>query len=108
MTELLAAQDAGQEPKDEWKLRLDAGEIKKRYSETELPGHSAWIDGDWKLHRIADASGAKVRYELYNLHKDRKEENDLIADEPDRAERMKAALDAWQRSVVGSLNGEDY
>jgi arylsulfatase A-like enzyme len=108
MTELLAAQEAGQEPKDEWRLRLDAGEIKKRYSETELPGHSAWIDGDWKLHRIADASGGKVRYELYNLLKDREEENDLIADEASRAERMKAGLDAWQQSVVRSLNGEDY
>jgi len=108
MTELLAAQKAGREPEDTWKLRLDAGEIKKRYSKTELPGHSALIDGDWKLHRIADATGSKVKYELYNLREDREEEDDVIAREPDRAERMKAALDAWQRSVVGSLNGEDY
>ena len=108
MTELLAAQEAGREPEDTWKLRLDAGEIKKRYSETELPGHSAWIDGDWKLHRIADATGGKVKFELYNLREDREEKNDVIGSEPDRAERMKGALDAWQRSVVGSLNGEDY
>ncbi|NQT17243.1 MAG: sulfatase-like hydrolase/transferase [Planctomycetes bacterium] len=108
MTELLAAQEAGREPEDTWKLRLDAGEIKKRYSETELPGHSAWIDGDWKLHRIADATGGKVKFELYNLLEDREEKNDVIGSEPDRAERMKAALDAWQRSVVGSLNGDDY
>jgi hypothetical protein len=108
MTELLAAQEAGREPEDTWKLRLDAGEIKKRYSKTELPGHSALIDGDWKLHRIADATGSKVKYELYNLREDRAEENDVIANESDRTERMKAALGAWQRSVVGSLNGEDY
>jgi len=108
MTELLAAQEAGREPEDTWKLRLDAGEIKKRYSETELPGHSAWIDGDWKLHRIAVATGGKVKFELYNLLEDREEKNDVIGSEPDRAERMKAALDAWQRSVVGSLNGDDY
>jgi hypothetical protein len=28
--------------------------------------------------------------------------------EPDRASRMKTALDAWLRSVVASLNGRDY
>lgn len=109
MTELLAAQKAGQKTSDDdWRLRLDASEIKKQYSQTELPGHSAWIEGDWKLHRIADTTGAKVKYELYNLAEDRKEENDVAAHQPDRVEQMKAALDAWQQSVVGSLNGEDY
>jgi hypothetical protein len=49
-----------------------------------------------------------VRFELYNLADDREEKNDLLANEPDRAEKMKAALEAWQRSVVRSLNGEDY
>ena len=44
-------------------------------SVTELPGHAAWIDGDWKLHRIADKAGDKVRYELYDLAKDRLREN---------------------------------
>ncbi len=38
MTELLAAQQAGHEPDDEQKLRLDAGKIETQYSETELPG----------------------------------------------------------------------
>ncbi len=108
MTEVLEAQQAGREPEADWKLRLDAGEITKRYSQTELAGHSAWIDGHWKLHRIADKTGAKVRFELYNLADDRQEKNDLLASQPDRAEKMKAALEAWQRSVVRSLNGEDY
>ena len=108
MSELLAAQKAGGEPDDQWKLRLDAGSLDKQYSESELPGHSAWIDGDWKLHRIADQSGRKVKYELYNLDVDPKETNDLYAGQPDRAARMKAALEAWQQTVVQSLNGEDY
>jgi arylsulfatase A-like enzyme len=108
MAEVLEAQQAGREPEPDWRLRLDAGEITKRYSQTELPGHSAWIDGRWKLHRIADKTGAKVRFELYDLSADREEKNDLVAGEPDRAEKMKAALEAWQRSVVRSLNGEDY
>ncbi len=108
MTEVLTAQQAGGEPEEDWKLRLDAGTIAKRYSETELPGHSAWADGDWKLHRIADKTGRKVRFELYNLAEDREEENDLCAAQPDRAERLKAALEDWQRSVIRSLNGADY
>jgi len=108
MTELLTAQQAGREPEDTWKLRLDAGEITTHYSETELPGHSAWIDGDWKLHRIADQTGSKVRFELYDLADDPGEKNDLCARESERAERMKAALEGWQRSVIRSLNGADY
>jgi arylsulfatase A-like enzyme len=108
MTELLTAQKAGAEPDDPEKLRLDAGKIKERYSETDLPGHSALIDGDWKLHRIADQKGAKVRFELYDLADDPQEKNDLLAQKPERAEKLKASLDAWQKSVVRSLNGEDY
>jgi arylsulfatase A-like enzyme len=108
MTEVLRAQQAGREPEPDWKLRLDAAKISEHYSETELPGHSAWIDGDWKLHRITDKTGGKVRFELYDLADDRQEKNDVFAEKPDRAAEMKAALEAWQRSVVGSLNGEDY
>lgn len=108
MTEVLEAQKAGREPDNREKLWLDADKITKRYSESELPGHAAWIDGDWKLHRIADATGDKVRLELYNLADDRSEEDDVSSAQADRAERMKAALEAWQRSVIGSLNGNDY
>ena len=108
MSELLAAQQAGQEPEDTWKLRLDAGKITRQYSESELPGHAAWIDGDWKLHRITGKTGGAVRFELYNLAEDRREANDLYARQADRAEKMKTALEAWQRSVVRSLNGRDY
>ncbi|HID78831.1 MAG TPA: N-acetylgalactosamine 6-sulfate sulfatase, partial [Planctomycetaceae bacterium] len=67
MSELLTAQRAGREPEKDWKLRLDAGKITRRYAESQLPGHAAWIDGDWKLHRIADKGGRNVRYELYDL-----------------------------------------
>ena len=104
----LTAQQAGGEPEDTGKLRLDAAKIAKRYSETELPGHAAWIDGDWKLHRIADKSGGRVRFELYDLAKDPEEKHDLYGREPDRARSMAGALQAWQRSVIASLNGADY
>jgi arylsulfatase A-like enzyme len=77
------------------------------YSETELPGHAAWLDGNWKLHRIANRTG-EVRFELYDLAHDMQEKTDLVAKEPARVESMKQQLSTWQQSVVRSLNGEDY
>ncbi|MHB8899869.1 MAG: sulfatase-like hydrolase/transferase [Thermoguttaceae bacterium] len=107
MAEVLAAQQAGGEPNDPVKLRLDAGQFKQQYPEDQFPGHAAWIDGDWKLHRIADKKG-KVKLELYNLAADRQETSDLAGSQPARAEKMKADLETWLRSVVRSLNGQDY
>lgn len=74
----------------------------------QLKGHSAWIEADWKLHRIVDRKTEKVSYELYNLTGDPFEETNVIADHTERAEKMRWALDAWMTSVVGSLNGADY
>lgn len=108
MSELLAAQQTGEEPDDPMKLRLDAGEINKDYPEDVLPGHSAWTDGDWKLHRIAGRNGQQVTIELYNLKDDPNEESNVAESEPERVEQMRQALEEWQRSVVRSLNGEDY
>lgn len=108
MSELLTSQRAGHEPADKQKLRLDASTISATYPLDKLPGHSAWIDGDWKLHRIADRSGESARYELYNLAEDPAEESDRIADHRARADEMTSALEDWQRTVVRSLNGEDY
>ncbi|MBM3892466.1 MAG: hypothetical protein FJ388_25395 [Verrucomicrobia bacterium] len=88
------------EPIPEAQLRSD-------YSDTSFPGHAAWLDGDWKLHRIEDRKGA-VKWELYNLAADRVESRDLTASESDRTGRMKGELEAWLRSVVASLNGDDY
>jgi arylsulfatase A-like enzyme len=86
----------------------DAPSPPERYSETELPGHSAWIDGDWKLHRIANRQGAAVRYELYDLAADPFETTDLAAKESARVTALQTPLTAWQKSVVRSLNREDY
>jgi arylsulfatase A-like enzyme len=107
MAELLAAQRAGHEPKDQARLRLDAATIDKTYSEKDARGHSAWIDGDWKLHRIAGNNGA-ARFELYNLATDPREKSNVAGDETQRVAAMKDALAAWQDSVIASLNGADY
>ncbi|MHC4355861.1 MAG: sulfatase-like hydrolase/transferase [Planctomycetota bacterium] len=106
MTELLEAQKAGQTG-DPARMRLDAGEITKQYPEDTFPGHAAWLDWPWKLHRIQDKK-AKVRWELYNLADDAGEKNNLLAQQSDRVESMKARLEAWLKSVARSLNGKDY
>jgi arylsulfatase A-like enzyme len=106
MSELLAAQKKGDEVGDRSRLRLEAGKIEKKYSEDDLPGHSAWLDWPWKLHRIK--AKKNVKFELYNLSKDPEERNDLASRRPERVKSMKVKLEEWQKSVVRSLNGEDY
>jgi arylsulfatase A-like enzyme len=69
-------------------------------------GHSAWNAWPWKLHRIQ--KGKSARFELYNLESDPMESQDLAAQESERVESMRNELDAWQNSVLESLNGKDY
>ena len=105
MTSLLAAQQADQEVDDPSRLRSEAGTISKQYPEDHFPGHAAWLDWPWKLHRIEKND---VKFELYNLVDDSQESRDVLAAQPERAQAMKARLEAWLASVVGSLNGKDY
>ncbi|GAB4152068.1 MAG: sulfatase-like hydrolase/transferase [Planctomycetaceae bacterium] len=79
----------------------------KQYPLDQFPGNAAWIDGPYKLHRRVQRSG-KATYLLYHLDQDPKESKDLANQFPDRVKQMKAALAAWQKSVVNSLNGHDY
>ena len=88
-------------------MRPDAGEIKEQYPTDTFPGHSAWLDWPWKLHRIEDTNGA-VTCELYDVNQDPAESANLLAENPARAEGMLAQLNAWLASVVNSLNGNDY
>ncbi|MFP4058568.1 MAG: sulfatase-like hydrolase/transferase [Candidatus Brocadiia bacterium] len=107
MGELLAAQKAGKDLEPDWRLRRDAAEIKKKYPLDSFPGHAAWLDWPWKLHRIQGKKGS-VRTELYNLPEDPGEKKDLAKAQPERVARMRGDLEAWLASVVRSLNGEDY
>ena len=91
-------------PHDPPRMRKDVDEF-PRFPEDTAKGHAAWNDWPWKLHRI---NGEK--FELYNLVDDPMETTDLSRD-PAHAqtlERMKDELEAWMRSVVRSLNGDDY
>lgn len=110
MSQELAAQKSGKKYHDQSRLMLDAGEITTRYPRDRFPGHSAWLDWPWKLHRI---SGSKQEsdetwLELYHLEVDPMETTDVATQHPQRVERMDAALEQWLGSVVDSLNGQDY
>jgi len=91
-------------PHDPPRIRKDVDEF-PQFPEDISTGHAAWNDWPWKLHRI---NGKK--YELYNLADDPMETTDHSTDSQhqQRRERMKRELDTWMRSVVRSLNGEDY
>jgi hypothetical protein len=74
----------------------------------QFQGHSAWLDGTWKLHRIEPKGGGQVRWELYDLADDPTESKDLSEQEVERTAAMRGALEKWLGSVTASLRGEDY
>ncbi|MEW6305285.1 MAG: sulfatase-like hydrolase/transferase [Verrucomicrobiota bacterium] len=86
---------------------IPEAQLKSDYPDQTFGRHAAWLDNDWKLHRI-EAKPGQVKWELYNLAADRTESKDLLAQEPERVEKMKGELEGWLRSVVNSLNGADY
>ena len=111
MAELLEAQQAGREPGHPERLRLDAAEIKQQYPTDSYPGHAAWLDWPWKLHRIQPAGnreGQAIQWELYNLAEDPRETKDVASDHPDRVQPMQRDLETWLTSVAHSMNGGDY
>jgi arylsulfatase A-like enzyme len=86
---------------------IPESQLRSDYPTDLFPGHSAWLDGDWKLHRIEPKKGAP-KWELYHLAEDRVEARDLAAAQPERLAKMQRELDGWLKSVVNSLNGADY
>ena len=110
MSELLVAQQAGGDLEPHASSRRAAELPSPPYPLDSFPGHSAWVDGDWKLHRIQgkNVKNSKASFELYNLATDPNEEHDVIDDQPRRAKAMQSGLRAWLESVTRSLNGEDY
>ncbi|QEG23411.1 sulfatase-like hydrolase/transferase [Mariniblastus fucicola] len=91
-------------PHNEHRIRKDVDEF-PQFAEDTSKGHAAWIAWPWKLHRINGNT-----FELYNLTDDPNEATDLSAEpaHQDRLVDLKAELNTWMRSVIGSLNGHDY
>ncbi len=108
MEEQMAAENEGKEPAYEPKIFAEAAEIREHFAPQKYPGHSAWLDGKWKLHRIEDPKTGVVSWELYDLASDPKESRVLLAEQPERVPEMQGALERWLESVVQSLNGGDY
>ena len=107
MAELLEAQKNGNMVGDSSRLRLEDSQVRTQYPMDTLPGHAAWLDWPWKLHRIQDKEG-DIRWELYHLERDPMEREDLADKEREIVTKMKPGLEAWQTSVVRSMNGLDY
>ncbi len=108
MAELLAAQQAGGDLPPNAASATAADLPNPPHSLDAFPGHAAWIDGNWKLHRIEQGKKPTIRVELYDLAADPQETNDLAEREPTKAAAMRAQLEVWLTSVSRSLNGEDY
>jgi arylsulfatase A-like enzyme len=108
MKDLLASQQRGEEPIDPLRLAADAGKIGDPVPLNSFPGHAAWLDWPWKLHRIEDRKTGDVAWELYDLSADPDESRVLFAEQPERVPQMQEALENWLESVAHSLNGKDY
>ena len=63
------------------------------------------VDNNYKIVTLQVGSGT---YELYDLEKDPGETTDLFADEPEAANRMRQAFEAWSSQVEASFAGADY
>ena len=107
MADLFKAQQAGRDLAPHESSQKAAELPNPGYSTNSFPGHSAWIEKDWKLHRM-QGNGGKVLWELYNLKADPMEAEDLANAESERVAAMREHLKTWLVSVVHSLNGEDY
>ena len=107
LKELADEQAAGKQRPAAEAEPIHPDQLRTDYPDDTFPRHSAWLDGDWKLHRIETPKGG-VKWELYNLKSDEKETTDLSTKELEQTTKMKAALDTWLKSVVASLNGKDY
>jgi len=107
MDDLLKAQQAGGDLEPHESSLNAAALPEPKYPHDTFPGHAAWIEGDWKLHRIAKKYD-KVKWELYNLANDPEERIDLVSTQSRRVESLRPDIESWLNSVVDSLNGKDY
>ena len=84
---------------------MDAGRITTQYPDDTFPGHAAWLDWPWKLHRI-QSDADTVAIELYNLADDPDEKADVADRHPDRVAAMRPiSKNGCNRSSPASTGG---
>ncbi|MEM7391930.1 MAG: sulfatase-like hydrolase/transferase [Verrucomicrobiota bacterium] len=106
MGALLKAQEAGGDL-DPHSSSVKAAELPNpKHDVGNYQGHAAWIDGALKLHRMQTRD--LVSWQLYHLKDDPKEEHNVMTSGHPSLPGMMEAMEAWLKSVVGSLNGDDY
>lgn len=103
MLELLSAQREGRDTAHPDMAGPHTGTV-----DPELPGHAAWLEWPWKLHKIPSEDAASFIFELYRLDEDPAEANNVANVHPDRSAAMASALAEWQQNVARSANGDDY
>ena len=108
MQELLEEQQKGGDLKPHPSSQRAAELPNPKFPLDSFPGHSAWVSGDWKLHRIQGRGEREASWELYDLARDRTEARDLFARQTVVAARLREELEDWLQSVSRSMNGEDY
>ena len=69
-------------------------------------GRIALVDNNYKM--LVLPSNGEMKFELYNLHKDTSEQNNLYKKEPKIAKRLQKKLMRINASVTASVNGHDY
>ncbi len=70
--------------------------------------NAAWIDNRYKLYMPKPKKNQDQQPELYDLEKDREENNNIASRHPKIVKAMQAELLEWQKSVEHSLTGADY
>ncbi|WP_372897701.1 sulfatase [Stieleria sp.] len=75
--------------------------------EADYAGPRVILDNRYKL--VVDGqSGSDTNIELFDLHADRAEQNNLAGSKPEVTERLLSELRQWQTSVLNSLQEADY
>jgi arylsulfatase A-like enzyme len=96
------------EPRDGISLRpLFGGELSERTKAIpfRFGSKAALVDNRYKL---LTGDLGKGDFQLYDLEADPRETRDLSGEQPERFERMKRELLAWNETVEASFAGRDY
>ena len=99
MAELLEAQQAGGDLEPHPASQMAAKLPNPPHPMDSFPGHAAWIEGGWKLHRIERGEGP-LAWELYDLKADPLELQDLAKQMPKKLAELTALWEKESRRLA--------